>query len=137
MQIQFNGIHPTSGRVSDFPLHVVSPKTRPYCIGRNRAIRRCRACPQSNAPSPFFRFYDCMSLRISQCTTLGRNPTTDESCQEFRGQSVVEIEAVHNLRKVRMYLNVLSLRSTSKRKSRKGNLKNFYKIDYSDFLVKN
>ena len=36
----------------------------------------------------------------------------NESCQEFRGQSVLEIETVHNLRKVRMYLNVLSLRST-------------------------
>ena len=33
--------------------------------------------------------------------------------EQFRGQSVLEIEAVHNLRKVRMYLNVLSLRSTS------------------------
>ena len=29
------------------------------------------------------------------------------------GQTVLQIEAVHNLRKVRMYLNVLSLRSTS------------------------
>ena len=37
----------------------------------------------------------------------------DEPCQEFRGQTVLQIEAVHNLRKVRMYLNVLSLRSTS------------------------
>ena len=37
----------------------------------------------------------------------------DEACQEFRGQVVPQIEAVHNLRKVRMYLNVLSLRSTS------------------------
>ena len=36
-----------------------------------------------------------------------------EACQEFRGQVVPQIEAVHNLRKVRMYLNVLSLRSTS------------------------
>ena len=35
----------------------------------------------------------------------------DEPCQEFRG--LLEIEAVHNLRKARMYLNVLSLRSTS------------------------
>ena len=35
------------------------------------------------------------------------------TCQEFRGQSVLEIEAVHNLRKVRMYLNVLSLLSTT------------------------
>ena len=41
------------------------------------------------------------------------NEFSDESCQEFRGQSVLEIEGVHNLRKVRMYLNVLSLRSTS------------------------
>ena len=41
------------------------------------------------------------------------SPEIDESCQEFRGQSVLEIEAVHNLRKVRMYVNVLSLRSTS------------------------
>ena len=39
--------------------------------------------------------------------------TDDEPCQEFRGQTVLQIEAVHNLRKVRMYLNVLSLRSTS------------------------
>ena len=39
--------------------------------------------------------------------------TSDEACQEFRGQVVPQIEAVHNLRKVRMYLNVLSLRSTS------------------------
>ena len=38
---------------------------------------------------------------------------TDEACQEFRGQVVPQIEAVHNLREVRMYLNVLSLRSTS------------------------
>ena len=37
----------------------------------------------------------------------------DEACQEFRGQVVPQIEAVHNLREVRMYLNVLSLRSTS------------------------
>ena len=37
----------------------------------------------------------------------------NEPCQEFRGQTVLQIEAVHNLRKVRMYLNVLSLRSTS------------------------
>ena len=37
----------------------------------------------------------------------------DEPCQEFRGQTVLQIEAVHNLRKVRMYVNVLSLRSTS------------------------
>ena len=36
-----------------------------------------------------------------------------DTCQEFRGQTVLRIEAVHNLRKVRMYLNVLSLRSTS------------------------
>ena len=42
--------------------------------------------------------------------TLG---TIIEPCQEFRGQTVLQIEAVHNLRKVRMYLNVLSLRSTS------------------------
>ena len=37
----------------------------------------------------------------------------DESCQEFGGQTVLQIEAVHNLHKVHMYLNVLSLRSTS------------------------
>ena len=37
----------------------------------------------------------------------------NESCQEFGGQTVLQIEAVHNLRKVRMYLNVLSLRSTN------------------------
>ena len=52
--------------------------------------------------------------RDSRAFLLGSSarPAT-ESCQEFRGQSVLEIEAVHNLRKVRMYLNVLSLRSTS------------------------
>ena len=38
---------------------------------------------------------------------------TDEPCQEFRGQTVLQIEAVHNLHKVRMYFNILSLRSTS------------------------
>ena len=47
---------------------------------------------------------------VSNTTAIA---TTDESCQEFRGQSVLQIEAVHNLRKVCMYLNVLSLRSTS------------------------
>ena len=57
-----------------------------------------------------------------------------EACQEFRG--LPQIEAVHNLRKVRMYLNVLSLRSTSLEESRKGNLKKNKKI-YSDFLVGN
>ena len=60
----------------------------------------------------------------------------DEACQEFRGQVVPQIEAVHNLREVCMYLNVLSLQSTSLRESRKGNLKKNKKI-YSDFLVKN
>ena len=35
---------------------------------------------------------------------------SNEACQEFRGQTDQQIEAVHNLR---MYLNVLSLRSTS------------------------
>ena len=42
-----------------------------------------------------------------------QNQIVDEPCQEFRGQTVLQIEAVHNLRKVCMYLNVLSLRSTS------------------------
>ena len=65
-----------------------------------------------------------------------RQIMTNEACQEFRGQVIPQIEAVHNLRKVRMYLNVLSLRSTSLRESRKGNLKKNKKI-YSDFLVKN
>ena len=36
-----------------------------------------------------------------------------ESCHEFGGQTVLQIVAVHNLPKVRMYLNVLSLSSTS------------------------
>ena len=61
-----------------------------------------------------------------------RQIMTNESCQEFRGQTVLQIEAVHNLRKVRMYLNVLSL---AKGNLEKGILKKF-KIDYSDFLVK-
>ena len=39
--------------------------------------------------------------------------SNDESCQEFGGWTVLQIEAVHNLRKVHMYLNVLSLQSTS------------------------
>ena len=46
-------------------------------------------------------------------STIVRDNNDDEPCQEFRGQTVLQIEAVHNLRKVRMYLNVLSLRSTS------------------------
>ena len=37
----------------------------------------------------------------------------NESCQEFGGRTVLQIEAVHSLHKVRMYLNVLSLQSTS------------------------
>ena len=61
-----------------------------------------------------------------------RQIMTNESCQEFRGQTVLQIKAVHNLRKVRMYLNVLSL---AKGNLEKGILKKF-KIDYSDFLVK-
>ena len=61
----------------------------------------------------------CASYNLSKRITLVGDDDDmnfnkkNEACQEFRGQTVLQIEAVHNLRKVRMYLNVLSLRSTS------------------------
>ena len=89
--------------------------------------------------------YSCSMSRISWEYVLScrifpdnnRGVIVIEPCQEFRGQTVLQIEAVHNLRKVCMYLNVLSLHSITLRESRKGNLKKIHKIDYLDFLVKN
>ena len=60
--------------------------------------------------SRIHRYFSCLHLLPDRTVEV---TVVTYACQEFRGQVVPQIEAVHNLRKVRMYLNVLSLRSTS------------------------
>ena len=99
------------------------------CVGRMGATaidgpHRCRCfflvCIVPSTPWRIDVFFRCICVffvrfleRWCVCGRCFFVLSNIEPCQEFRGQSVLEIEAVHNLRKVCMYLNVLSLRSTS------------------------